>query len=139
MWAHWNLIVRHTVTRMNKFLLSFQNHLLLLTATLNQNHWWPTSGKFYRHEDWLESHHWPNGGKLLIIQPKATGGPRVAQRWQNLPTVRRWATGRMLSGMYLPILVKIHNTFHNKKINSNTQNQKNTSSTVQTQNNSQNF
>ena len=98
---------------MNKFLLIFPKSLL--TAILNPNHWWPTGGKFYRHEDWLESHHWPNGDKLLIRQPKATGGPKVAQRWQNLPTVRRWATGGMLSGMYLPIPVKIHNTVPDKK------------------------
>ena len=49
----------------------------VLLAILNKNHRWPTGGKFYRHEDWLESHHWPKGEKLLIIQTKTNSGPMV--------------------------------------------------------------
>ena len=37
-------------------------------------------------------------------QPKTTGGhATVAQRWQNLPTIHRWATRGMLSGKVLEI------------------------------------
>ena len=94
---------------MNKFLLSFQKSPIIAHCHLEQKnadcppvaHWWPTSGKFYRHEDWLESHRWPNIGKLLIIQPKTTGGPTLAHRWQNVSTIRRWPTGGMLSGKAL--------------------------------------
>ena len=31
-----------------------------------------------QYEDWLENHRWPNGGKLISIQPIATGGPTIS-------------------------------------------------------------
>ena len=88
LWAQCNLNIGHTL--MNKFLLSSQNPLVLLAAILNKNHCWPTSGKFYRHEDWLESQSLPNGGKLLIIQPNTTSGPTVAKSANHMPLDHRW-------------------------------------------------
>ena len=87
---------------MKKFLLSFPKSLIIAQRQLEQKpvlaHRRHTSGKFYRHGDWLECHRWPNSGKLLIIKPKTTCGPRVAKQWQNLPTIHCYAAGGMLSG-----------------------------------------
>ena len=90
---------------MNNCLLSFSKSLIIAHLHLEQNSWL--------------AHQWP-GGKLLIIQPRTTSGPTVAQQWpnsgptvaqqwpnsgptvaqqwQNLPTLYWWTTGGMLSG-----------------------------------------
>ena len=77
---------------MNKFLISFQKSPIIAHRHLEKKN---AVGPL------VESHRWPNVGKLPIIQPKTTGGPTLAHRWQYLPTIRRWATGGMLSGKKL--------------------------------------
>ena len=83
---------------MNKFLLSFQKSPIIAHSHLEQKN---AVGPL------VESHRWPNIGKLPIIQPKTTGGPTLAHRWQYLPTIW-WATGGMLSGTALKVSQSVY-------------------------------
>ena len=73
---------------MNKFLLSFPNPLIIAFHHLEQK---PPA-----------AHQRPTSGKSIGPPEAATLGPPsfcpLGQHWQNLPTIRWWATGGMLSG-----------------------------------------